>query len=194
MLAAVLSPMPAQGADLWSQLRNDKGVVVLMRHALAPGVSDPTGFRIGDCSTQRILSAEGRQQARSLGRQFRAERIPVAAVYSSRWCRANQTAELMRLGDVTPIRALDSVFTAPNSTAKRTKAQALRLIRQHVGKPGVLLLVGHQANIIDLTGIAPQSGAAVVVQVTSGGNLKVLGELVCSTPACNELSPTTRMT
>ena len=52
-----------------------------------------------------------------------------------------------------------------------------RLINSHRGKPGVLVLVGHQANIIDLTRIAPSSGGAVVVRADAQGKIKVVGEI-----------------
>ncbi|NDA90383.1 MAG: hypothetical protein EBY20_05700 [Alphaproteobacteria bacterium] len=46
---------------------NAKGYVLLLRHALAPGSGDPANFRLDDCSTQRNLSDEGRQDARDIG-------------------------------------------------------------------------------------------------------------------------------
>ena len=169
-------PAQAQG-DLWAQMREDRGLVVLMRHAIAPGGGDPAGFTLGDCSTQRNLSAEGRAQARAIGQQFARERVPIAAVRSSQWCRAADTARLLNLGIVKHTTALNSVFTAPDQVATKRQKAAERLINSHRGKPGVLVLVGHQANIIDLTGIAPSSGGAVVVRADAQGNIKVVGEI-----------------
>jgi hypothetical protein len=39
--------------------------VALLRHALAPGIGDPDNFNLNDCTSQRNLSAAGRQQAAS---------------------------------------------------------------------------------------------------------------------------------
>jgi hypothetical protein len=50
-------------------------------------------------------------------------------------------------------------------------------MRDHRGKPGVFVLVGHQANIIDLTGIAPESGGAVMARADRNGKIKVLGQI-----------------
>lgn len=177
VIGVALSPAPAQADDLWSELRDDRGIVVLMRHAIAPGGGDPAGFRLGDCSTQRQLSAQGRAQAQAIGREFKAKQIPIAGVRSSRWCRAVDTAKLLNLGTVRTTPALDSVFTASQQVAERKKQQAQRIIREHRGTSGVLILVGHQANIIDLTGVAPNSGASVVVKADSRGQIKVIGEL-----------------
>ena len=182
VLASVALASPAQAQDVWSQLRDDRGLVVLMRHAIAPGGGDPAGFQLGDCRTQRLLSAEGREQARAIGTGFRSRRIPIAEVRSSRWCRARDTATLLDLGPVRPTAALDSVFTASARVADRKKRGAERIIRDHRGEPGALILVGHQANIIDLTGIAPDSGAAVVVRADAQGRIRVVGELSAPTP------------
>ena len=179
MLLAVITPGTAVAADRtpWQALRSDPGLVVLYRHAIAPGGGDPPGFRLGDCATQRNLSAEGREQARRIGQALRAERIPIAGVRSSRWCRALDTARLMDVGTVRPTPALDSVFTAPQARAERQREQTERLIRAHRGKDGVLVLVGHQANIIDLTGVAPASGEGVVVRAGPDGRVITVGRL-----------------
>jgi phosphohistidine phosphatase SixA len=148
-----------------------------MRHAIAPGGGDPAGFRLGDCRTQRNLSAQGRSQARAIGQKIRVERVPISGVRSSRWCRARDTARLLGLGPVRPSPALDSVFTASNRLAQQRKRQAERLIRDHRGASGVLVFVGHQANIIDLTGVAPASGGAVVVRADRSGSITVIGQI-----------------
>ena len=86
-------------AALWAALR-EGGHVALMRHAIAPGVGDPAGFRLDDCTTQRKLSAQGRAQARAIGERFRANGIATAAVFSSQWCRCLDTARELALGEV----------------------------------------------------------------------------------------------
>ena len=69
------------------------GVAVMIRHARTePGVGDPPNFRIGDCTTQRNLSAEGRAQAKRLGAAFAARGIAPTVVLSSQWCRCIDTA------------------------------------------------------------------------------------------------------
>jgi hypothetical protein len=44
-------------------------------------------------------------------------------------------------------------------------------MRNHRGKLGVLVLVGHQANIIDLTGIAPELGGVVIARADRNGKI-----------------------
>mgnify|MGYP003328749351 CR=1 FL=1 len=43
------------------------GKIIFIRHAYAPGNGDPDNFSINDCSTQRNLSDEGRDQAKEIG-------------------------------------------------------------------------------------------------------------------------------
>lgn len=156
----------------WAQVQ--PGSAVLFRHAQAPGVGDPPGFRLEDCSTQRNLDAAGRQQAAEMGRQFRRRGIDVRAVWSSRWCRARQTADLAFPGLRRDQPAFDSLFGRGDAAAAQTAA-ALALLLQWKG-PGVLVVVSHQVNISALTASATASGEGVVVKA-EGGRLKVLGTI-----------------
>ena len=57
-------------ADLNKNLLNqldDGGKLIFIRHAYAPGGGDPQNFNLNDCSTQRNLSKEGRDQAKYIG-------------------------------------------------------------------------------------------------------------------------------
>ncbi len=182
--ALALSALPALTAtaapaqtDIWQELRTGRGYVVMLRHALAPGTGDPAGFRLGDCSTQRNLSAEGRRQAVAIGAQWRRERMPIDRVLTSRWCRARDTARLLAIGAVTAYPALDSSFTVSDATAARRAAEVRALIARHRGERGVLVLVGHQVNITDVTGVVPASGQAVVVKARADGTVRVVGTL-----------------
>ena len=76
----------------WNALR--AGGIAIFRHSNAPGVGDPPGMRLDDCSTQRNLDEEGRVQARRIGDAFRSRNIQLGAVLASQWCRATETAEL----------------------------------------------------------------------------------------------------
>ena len=42
-------------------------ILIFIRHAYAPGGGDPDNFDIKDCSTQRNLNEEGREQAKNIG-------------------------------------------------------------------------------------------------------------------------------
>ncbi|MDW7748858.1 histidine phosphatase family protein [Halomonas sp.] len=178
-LMGLVSPRQAEAqgrqgdAAAWQALAQG-GHVALMRHALAPGIGDPPGFVLDDCATQRNLSAEGREQARRIGERFREKGIEVAAVRSSRWCRALETAELLGLGVVNPTPALDSFFRDRGEADGRTRA-VRELIRDWDGE-GTLVLVTHQVNIAALVGGGVGSGEVVVARPGDKG-LAVVGRL-----------------
>ena len=162
------SALPASASEeAWRALRQG-GVVALVRHARAPGIGDPAGFRLEDCSTQRNLSEEGRNQARRLGSRFAAEGIQVARVLSSRWCRALDTARLAFGPKVEPEPALDSSFGDPEARDPRTDA-VRRLIAEWRSQPGVLVLVTHQVNMTALTGSSAGDGELLVLAPDEAG-------------------------
>ena len=144
----------------WQALREGRAVLI-MRHAAAPGLGDPDGFRLDDCTTQRNLDERGRAEARQWGVRLRDSGITNVRILSSRWCRARETAEGMALGEVQPLPALDSFFALPATERQYTAA-----LRQAVAalEPGtVAVLVTHQVNITALTGIFPQSGEGLIL-------------------------------
>ncbi len=159
---------------LWDALRS-KNHFALIRHALAPGTGDPPEFTLGRRETQRNLSREGREQAKRIGDLFRANGISEARVYSSQWYRCLDTAELLDLGPVNPLPALNSFFQ--NFEQKDASTESLRrwLSDQEMDKP--LVLVTHQVNITALLGVYASSGEIVVVKKDAQGGLKVLGSI-----------------
>jgi hypothetical protein len=73
--------------DAWAALVKG-GHVVLIRHGNAPpGYGDPPGFKIDDCTTQRNLDEQGREEARALGGAFRNHGVRVDRILSSPVCR-----------------------------------------------------------------------------------------------------------
>ena len=172
LITTLFTPLTARTADGWQALQ--AGTVVLFRHALAPGVGDPPTFRLNDCSTQRNLSEEGREQARRLGQAFQARGIRVGAVWSSQWCRTRDTADLAFPKRRLDQRAFNSFFGQADASAEQTRA-AQALLASWRG-PGVLVVVTHQVNITGLTGVVPASGEGVVVLPNAQG-LQVLGRV-----------------
>jgi phosphohistidine phosphatase SixA len=163
---------------LWAELREGRGVVVLLRHArTVPGTGDPAGFQLDDCATQRNLSEAGREQARQIGVAFRAERVPVREVLSSQYCRCLDTAELLGLGPGTAAPMLNSFF-GDRSTADAQTEELRQTILAHRERDGVMILVTHMVNIVAAAGVSPQQGEALVVRGTPQGSVAVLGRLL----------------
>jgi hypothetical protein len=79
LLIVTATPSLADTAAAWAALRAGTAVA-LKRHADAPGIGDPAGYRLEDCSTQRNLSERGKAQAAAVGALFRANQIVVARI------------------------------------------------------------------------------------------------------------------
>lgn len=156
----------ADNSEIWKALRSE-GHVALLRHALAPGTGDPADFRIGDCTTQRNLSDQGRAQAARIGARLRANGIEAARIFSSQWCRCEETAELLDLGPVSALPALNSFFQRSENREPQTRALRAWLKDQDLRQ--VHILVTHQVNITELTGVFPRSGELVVVKISEEG-------------------------
>ena len=151
-------------------------VMVIMRHAIAPGGGDPENFVLGQCNTQRNLSAEGKEQAKKIGDRFRQYGIFKANIYSSQWCRCIDTATELRLGNINELPILNSFF---ESYEKKTP-QTQTLVRwlQSVDSNTPLVLVTHQVNITALTGIVPRSGEMLFIGLQSSGKVTVEGSIL----------------
>jgi len=176
LLAARGGAQPVSPAALWSELQKG-GVAILLRHAQTEaGVGDPPGFRIGDCSTQRNLSEEGRRQARRIGAALEARAVRIDQVLSSQWCRCLETARLaFPKVAVEPYPALNSFFDDRSTESQQTREAAARIAA--IRAPANVVFVTHHVNILALTGIAVGSGEAVLVRWT-GGSVQTLGRLV----------------
>ena len=173
MLAAV--PAAANEADLLPRLQQG-GHVLMMRHAHAPGFGDPPQFTLDNCETQRNLDQNGRAQAAAVGNWLRDRGIQGARVYSSQWCRCQETAALLKLGPVTPLPALNSFFARPQDRLNSLVALNTFLARQPADGP-LLILVTHHVNIEAVTGFSIGSGEAVILQLQPGDAPRVVGQL-----------------
>jgi len=159
-------------ANDWDAL-NAPDAIAVMRHALAPGTSDPTEFALGDCATQRNLDDRGREQARKTGDAFRENGIVFDKVFVGQWCRTRETAELLNVGPVLDASSLNSFFQ-DFSTREHQTRQTIELIEETVGRP---LLVTHQVNISALTGIGTRSGEMLIIRLMDG-EAQVIGSIL----------------
>jgi phosphohistidine phosphatase SixA len=180
--SAAVSASPA--TDSWKMLARG-GYVVLLRHtSTVPGVGDPPGFSLDDCATQRNLSAEGRAQAMRWRAAIAENKVAIGDVFSSEWCRCVDTAQLAFGGaTVQPKKwsALNSFFEAAQNQSAQTAAIKKRLpaLLQAAKKSGNnAVLITHQVNISALTGVAPQSGEAVIIELDAQRNIVVAGRLI----------------
>ena len=180
LLISNVTPHSAHARELaiWDQLKgsNPKGYVLVMRHALAPGVGDPENFKVNDCSTQRNLNDEGRQDARDVGQWLVRQEVKILRVESSRWCRAKETAQLLGIGKVRLNKNLDSLFEDESDWATHPQTMNIKKrIHDHRNKRGLLVFVGHFVNFQAAAGVSLDSGEGALVRANAQGEIKVMG-------------------
>ena len=177
LLLPIMGQVSAESAsqdELWNVLRGG-GNIVLIRHSQTiPGFGDPPGFHLDDCSSQRYLSEDGREQSRQMGDRFRREKVPIGPVLSSEWCRCYETAELA-FGSYELWPPLNSFFNDYSTRGEQTQTVAKR-IESFAGKDN-MILVTHQVNITALTGKTVAQGEAVVVRHDSERQFLILGNI-----------------
>ena len=161
------SPARAAGEDVEAALRAG-GVVLALRHALAPGTFDPPGFRVEECSTQRNLNDEGRAQARRIGEWFRARSLQPTRVRTSPWCRCIDTATLA-FGRADKWAALGSPHGARESTSAAHLAELSRALAEIRSQRGVFEFWStHNFVLSALAGSGAASGEGLVLR--AGGD------------------------
>lgn len=160
------------GPQLIEKLRAG-GLVVLIRHA-ATGPTPSTPAVLGDCTTQRVLSEQGRREAEEFGRAFRKMGILVGDIVTSPWCRTIQTAEAAfgkhTLHTASDVLALwDDV--EPSDRAARVDALRAMLATKPRTRGTNTVLVTHSPNLESLGLEIEPEGLGHVFQPVGGGYL-----------------------
>lgn len=161
----------AKASEL-SDLLKKSDHVLLMRHALAPGIGDPAGYKLQDCKTQRNLDAKGREQAQKTGQWLKMQGVGNALVFSSAWCRCKETAENLAFGTPVLEASLNSFFDNMRQ-GPQSNLNLQKFIGSQLKSKGdkALILVTHHVNIAEFTGENIGSGDMVLAQVNAAGKM-----------------------
>src|SRR5262245_14794888 len=132
VLAALAAALVASGAGsaapspaLLKQLERG-GYVLVLRHAITDqSKQDDSPVDLADCGTQRMLSDEGRAQARAIGRALERVDASIGKVLTSRFCRTRETARLA-FGRATVSPALMNTIASQHDAAWRAQITAAR--------------------------------------------------------------------
>jgi phosphohistidine phosphatase SixA len=162
--------------EVWALLKKP-GHVVLLRHSNAPGqVQESNDMDFKNCAIQRNLDADGRAQAGRIGDAFRKHGFTQVRLVSSLYCRALDTARLMKLGPVVPQPALNQVFLADIGGMRDAGSKGRALLKSVRGKP-LTVLVSHVTNIQSIAGVMLDSGQMAVVHLDPAGEVVVDGKI-----------------
>ena len=146
--------------NLVSELE-DGGKLIFIRHAYAPGGGDPNNFNLNDCSTQRNLSNEGKNQAKNIGEFFRKNKIKIKKVISSEWCRCKDTSSLA-FGSFETKNFLNSFYSSKFAKNKKSQMLKLRKYIKNFKSKKNLVLVTHYVVISEALNYAPSSGEIII--------------------------------
>ena len=168
------------GAELLSALQQG-GHIIYFRHAQTEkDYADQVTADVNDCSTQRMLSEVGWQQAKAIGEGFEANSIPVGQVISSQFCRAWQTADLA-FGKYEKNPALNFP-KAEEYTEEQTaqmKANVMPLLTAVPESGTNTVIVGHDDIFEAATGIYPDpQGMAYVLKPDGNGSFEILANML----------------
>lgn len=150
------------------------GVVLLMRHART-GPGGQGSFDLEDRATQRLLSTEGEQQARRIGRILTKAGVEIGEVRSSRLFRARDTARIA-FGEYTTWDVLDAL-DAPGGPSGSDQETRLREFFAGLQEDQNVVLVTHSPNIQRIAGTFLHEGGLLVLEPEGGGGFRVLGRL-----------------
>jgi phosphohistidine phosphatase SixA len=168
----------ADNEGIWALLKKP-GYIVLLRHSYSPESPPDGDVKFGDCSTQRNLDDTGRAQARRLGDEFRKYGIKAASLVSSQYCRAMETAKLIKLGPVRALPALNQVFLTDVSGMRETGEKSRQFMKTIPARP-LTVMVTHVTNIQSIAGANLSSGELAVLHLDASGSVIVDGRIKVS--------------
>lgn len=169
LLCMICLPLANSYAKLVDDLTSGQ-YVLFIRHAQAPGYSDPAGYQLDQCATQRNLDEFGRKQSQLIGQWLSREGVTKAHVMSSPWCRCIDTAKLLDKGMVHITPEIGSFFNEMD----QAKSQTIRLEKLIQNKLKVqphtpMIFVSHHVNIEAYTNKVINQGDMLLVKVSPDG-------------------------
>jgi phosphohistidine phosphatase SixA len=164
---------PSATADTVEQLKQG-GYILYFRHAETDQQQiDQQPVDYNDCATQRNLSAAGQQQALDIGQAIKALGIEIEHVFTSPYCRTQDTAKLaFDRAEVKPFLA----FSINMSASQR--AEAALMMKKLLNTPPTsgknTVIVGHTGNLRESTGHWPKPEGVAFVFRPNGNNTVTL--------------------
>jgi virginiamycin B lyase len=177
-VALVSGASAATSPDLARSLRAG-GLVLVVRHAHTDqSKQDDDPVALGDCSSQRNLSAKGRADARTIGRGVRRLNLHIGTVLSSAYCRTLETARLA-FGRATVSPALLNTIASARDARWRAQIRSARQLLGRKPAPGTLtVLVTHGILVTEVTGQTLEEGETIVFRPLGSSRFRVLGRLL----------------
>jgi broad specificity phosphatase PhoE len=180
LAAVVPAGAPSARPGLGAELKHG-GLVLVLRHAATDfSKPDQDPVVLGDCSTQRNLSARGRVQAQAIGFHARRLGLKIGAVLASPYCRTLETARLA-FGRARPSRTLINTIAERHDAAWRAQMRAVRRLFGTKPQPGKLtVLVTHGSVAVDAAGLEPLEGETLVLRPLGSSSFRLIGRILAT--------------
>jgi virginiamycin B lyase len=180
LAAALASPGTAARAvvpGLGGELQRG-GLVLVLRHAATDfSKPDQDPVDLADCTTQRNLSAQGRADARAIGRGVRRLELGIGTVLASPFCRTRETAKLA-FGRSAVSHALLNTVVAEHDAAWRDQIRAARRLLGTIPPERELtVLVTHGSVVTDATGLTLDEGETLVFRPLGNSRFRLVGRI-----------------
>ena len=164
----------ADDERVWAALKQG-GKVILLRHTHVDIQEGIGRLAPGNCAEEVNLSASGVEQAKLIGKAFRAHGIAVGEVLASPYCRCIDTGRLA-FGSATAVQYLMPPGAASDSQAKMNNERVLQEILKHRDLSN-LVLITHDLNISNIV-LEPtvHMGELIVLQ-PNGTDFDIIGKI-----------------
>lgn len=138
------------------KLLADGGLILFVRHtATDHSQSDQDVSDLSRCDMQRNLSQQGKDEAELIRAAIEKLQIPIGIVLTSPYCRTVDTARLA-FGRYTMVHDLRATFFTSAAETNEINRK-LRLLLSEAPDSGTnTVLVGHTANLSDVTDVWPK--------------------------------------
>lgn len=167
---AIAEAGPFSGAQIVAALRQG-GYVIYFRHGSTEATPDDRlPVDLNDCSTQRALSAKGREQATAIGQAIERLGIPIGEVLASPFCRTRETAMLAfgRERDEPDVQNMETVKDEADRAARIATLRRLLSTPPAAGTNRVI--VAHVSTLSAATGVTVSEGGAAIFRPAGNGN------------------------
>ena len=148
----------------------------------AGAAEDKSPLDLANCADQAMLSPEGQEEARAVGKAFAAAGIPVGKVVASGYCRAIEMARLafgkVETSDALLLPNFVPVAGAPAPPPWRQRVEIMKKMVAEVPQPpGNTILITHFPNVKAALGVEIDFGDAVIVKPAPGGGPRLIARI-----------------
>ena len=161
------------------------GYVIVFRHgATNRDQADTDPLNYDSVAKQRLLSEPGKEVARQVGQSFKALRIPLGTVYTSKFNRAVETGKLISAREVTSSIDVTEGGLVATPIENDRRAGALKtLAATRPAEGSNTLVVTHKPNIIDAFGkewFEVKEGEASIFRPDGNGGATLIARVQAS--------------